>query len=448
MGARRSRILRRLWCGCLVTLMAMPVFASPEYLQWLEQQRQPFALSENQLNWTLPPTGIFSVNAGVSRPTLQTHTNVHERIDAPVHAISPPDYQPPILATQYRAAFLSYFGVTALIHIPAAFDQYWSDKTAVKTPLSGRQRYATLSVARQLNAVRQQYQWSHWDLIRLIEKLSLELQPGQSPALMQWAILSALHLDVALGRHQGVWVLLFNSKQHLLGLPSVDTARGRYYIDQGTGIATDSALQVWQSAENNDSRVNIAPSPNAYYGSDWRMISVGGSVSNLSIPVEYSRTQAVATLPVFTNRDYLGLQWPPYLEAIYSVAAGKTAKNEPNIDLHDRLVRFVDQYFADSGDNDVALLAVPTSMPVPLNMSSLRSYLLNKLLQSNGYQQVIAIESGDTLTLAIRADVDSNKTTPIFGAPYQLLGIGDLSAAVHVREDTLGLTKDRIYGVR
>ena len=431
----------------MVALIAMPVLAGPEYLQWLDQQRHPFALSENQLDWTQPPTGVFSVDAGVSRPTLQTHTNVHERIETPMHALSPPSYQPPILATQYRASLVSYFGVTAQIHIPVAFDQYWSDRSAVKSPLSGAQRYATLSVAQQLNTVRQHYQWSHWDLMRVIEKLSLELQPEHSPALMQWAMLSALNLDVALGRHQGVWVLLFNSKQQLMGLPSVDTARGRYFIDQGTGIAQDSALQVWQSSNNTGSRINIAPHPDAYYGSDWRMVSIGASVDKLNVPVEYARIQAVASLPIFTNRDYLGLQWPQYLNAIFSVAVGKATKNQPNVNLQDRLVRFVDEYFSDNANSDVALIAVATSMPVPLNMSSLRCYILKKLLQSNGYRQIVAIESGDTLTLAIRADVESDVTTPLFGAPYQLLSIGGLSGVVHVREDTQGLTKDRIFGV-
>ena len=110
-------------------------------------------------------------------------------------------------------------------------------------------------------------------------------------------------------------------------------------------------------------------------------------------------------------------------------------------------MRFVDEYFSDNANSDVALIAVATSMPVPLNMSSLRCYILKKLLQSNGYRQIVAIESGDTLTLAIRADVESDVTTPLFGAPYQLLSIGGLSGVVHVREDTLGLTKDRIFGV-
>jgi hypothetical protein len=450
MRVMRTRLSKRLWRGCLAALLAMPalpVLASPEYQQWLAQQRLPLALSANPIDWSQPPTQIYSVDRGLSRPVLQDHDNLHERIETPVHVVAPSPYQPPVLTTPYRTAYLSYFNVTSAIHIPAAFDQYWSDKASVKRPPSGKERAVTQAVAYQLNTVRQHYQWSHWDLMRLVAKLSIDLQPEQSPAMMQWAILSALDLDVALGRQQNGWYLLFRSKQALVGLPSVTTARGRYYIDQGIGMAQDSALQVWQAESPTGSRLNLAPHPDAYYGSDWRQLYLGTGEARLGVPIEYARIQAVATVPLFNSQDYLALQWPGYLDRIMAAASGKTVKNEPNIATHEKLVRFVDAFFPDNEDRDVALLSVASGLPVPLNMSSLRTYILKRLLSLNGYQQMVVIASGDTLTLAIRAEIESDRTTQILGAPYELLNIGNRSVVVHIRQDTLGLTKDQVFGV-
>ncbi len=419
---------------------------SPEYRDWLADQQLPELGIPALFDWTQPPTFAYSVVGGLVQPIVQVVNNGLPRTDPPLQVLMPDPYMPPQLVVDYRVVHIRYYDIPLDFHLPTLFTQFWTQQQVGQQVLSDEQRAVLLVVARQLDSARQHYLWNHWDLLRLVERLSLDLNPEVSPALMQWALLSALGLDVQLGRQENQWLLLFSSKQTLIGLPSLRSDNRDYWIDQGDWMATDSMVQLWQDPQTAvGSRLNVTPHPDSYYGSDWRLVTMGSNGSRFTLPVENNRFKAMRNMPLLSTKAFLSMRWPDYLDHLYQLAVGKLAKNGEAVPLADRAVLFVTVNFPEEPEGDAKLLSMATAMPAPMTVSLLRAFVLRQLLRQAGYREVVALQAGDLVTLGIPEAAETDRTVNLFGVPYRLLGDENASALVHRTGDTIGLAKPVIH---
>ena len=445
MGLQDLRYRTIQWLLFLCLGLSTPAMGSPEYRDWLTAQ-PPGIASHVTLDWTQSPAFAYPVTPGFIQPIVEMADFVTARTDPPLRVVTPASYSPPPLSGNYHVVEIRYYGVNFNLHLPTHFANFWTQPDIAQQTLSDAQQAAALIVARQIDSASQQYQWNHWDLLRLVERLSLELNVQVSPAFMQFTLLRALALDVQLARQEGQWLLLFSSKQSLTGLPTIMIDDHRYWIDQGGWLAPDSIVQLWLDPQRTQgSRLNVAPHPDSFYGSDWRVILLGLNGATLSVPVETTRIKAMQAMPQFSPGAYLTLKWPEYFDQLFQLAATKESKNDSLQLPVDRAARFVERIFPEVPEGDVYLLTRAIGMPVPQTVSLLRAFVLRQLLRSAGFRQVIAVEAGDIITLGIPESAESANTINLYGVPYRMLGTDNASALVHRTQGTIGLTKNIVH---